>query len=132
LGGHPDDPETGAGGLIAMLTQAGHEVIVGYATCFRGDRKINGEPEADVRRREAAADCKVLGATPKFFSYAHEKMEADRETLQTISAWLDEVKPDIVITHWPLDTHLNHHVTRCVSDIRYCLNGRFFPDFPVF
>ena len=27
-----------------------------------------------------------------------------------MSAWLDEVKPDIVVTHWPLDTHPNHHV----------------------
>ncbi len=22
--------------------------------------------------------------------------------------WLEEVKPDIVITHWPIDTHENH------------------------
>ena len=22
--------------------------------------------------------------------------------------WLEEVKPDIVLTHWPIDTHENH------------------------
>jgi len=38
-------------GLIALLTREGHEVIVAYATCFRGDRKIGDEPEAVVRRR---------------------------------------------------------------------------------
>ena len=27
-----------------------------------------------------------------------------------MASWLDEVKPDIVVTHWPLDTHPNHHV----------------------
>ena len=27
FGGHPDDPESGAGGLIATLTRQGHEVI---------------------------------------------------------------------------------------------------------
>ena len=32
-----------------------------------------------------------------------------RPTLKAVSAWLDEVKPDIVVTHWPLDTHPNHH-----------------------
>jgi hypothetical protein len=37
FGAHPDDPESGCGGLIALLTQKGHEVIVGYATCYRGD-----------------------------------------------------------------------------------------------
>lgn len=60
LGGHPDDPESGCGGLIAILAQAGHDVRVGYTTCFRGDRKIGGEPEAIVRRREATAACKIL------------------------------------------------------------------------
>jgi N-acetylglucosamine malate deacetylase 1 len=110
FGGHPDDPESGCGGLIALLTHAGHEVICAYGTCFRGDRKINGEPEAVVRRREAVAACKQLGATPKFFDYAHEKLFADAPTLETVRAWLDEVKPGIVVVHWPLDMHPNHHV----------------------
>jgi N-acetylglucosamine malate deacetylase 1 len=110
FGAHPDDPESGCGGLIALLAQAGHDVRVAYATCFRGDRKIGGEPEAIVRQREATAACKVLGANPKFFEFAHEKLEADQATIAVISAWLDEVKPDIVVTHWPFDTHPNHHV----------------------
>ena len=111
FGAHPDDPESGCGGLIALLTRAGHEVIVGYATCYRGDRKIGGEPEAVVRRREATAACKLLGAKPHFFDYAHEKLVADQATLEAVSAWLDQVQPDVVVTHWPLDTHPNHHVT---------------------
>ena len=60
-------------------------------------------------QQEAAAACEVLGAKPKFFPYAHEKLSADDATLKEVSAWLDEVKPDIVLTHWPLDTHPNHH-----------------------
>jgi LmbE family N-acetylglucosaminyl deacetylase len=109
FGGHPDDPESGAGGLVAYLTGQGHEVIAAYGTCFRGDRQFFGRPEADVRRAEATAACKVLGATPKFFPYAHEKLVADQATLRDVSAWFDEIKPDIVVTHWPLDTHENHH-----------------------
>jgi LmbE family N-acetylglucosaminyl deacetylase/esterase/lipase len=110
FGGHPDDPESGAGGLVALLTRQGHEVILAYGTAFRGDRKFFDRPEADVRREEATAACKVLSATPKFFPYAHEKLVADEPTLQAVASWLDEVKPDIVVTHWPLDTHPNHHV----------------------
>jgi N-acetylglucosamine malate deacetylase 1 len=109
FGGHPDDPESGAGGLIATLSSLGHEVILAYGTAFRDDRRFFGRPEAEVRRAEALAACKVLGATPKFFPYAHEKLVADEAALQTISAWLTEVKPDIVVTHWPLDSHPNHH-----------------------
>lgn len=110
FGGHPDDPESGAGGLVACLSRAGHEVICAYGTAFRGERKFFGRPETVVRRAEATAACKVLGATPKFFDYAHEKLQADESTLAEIRSWLDEIKPDIVLTHWPLDMHPNHHV----------------------
>jgi len=111
FGAHPDDPESGCGGLVALLTKAGHEVTLAYATCFRGERKIGDEAEAVIRRREATAACQVLGAKPYFFDYAHEKLQADAATLNTVSAWLKKVQPDIVVTHWPLDTHPNHHVT---------------------
>jgi N-acetylglucosamine malate deacetylase 1 len=110
FGGHPDDPESGAGGLTATLTRQGHEVILAYGTTFRGGRRFFDRPEAEVRQQEASSACKVLGATPKSFPYAHEKLVADEATSRAISSWLDEVKPDIVVTHWPLDTHPNHHV----------------------
>jgi len=110
FGAHPDDPEAAAGGLIASLTESGHEVIVAYGTAFRGDRKFFGRPEAEVRRKEGIDACRVLGAKPKFFDYAHEKLFASESTLHEISIWLDDVKPDIVVTHWPLDMHPNHHV----------------------
>src|SRR5262245_19722690 len=110
FGGHPDAPESGAGGLVATLTRQGHEVILAYGTTFRGDRRFFDRPEGEVRREEASAACKVLGGTPKFFPYAHEKLVADEPTLKAVSAWLDEVKPDIVVTHWQLDTNPTHHV----------------------
>lgn len=94
---------------MTLLTRDGHEVISAYGTCFRGDRRIEGEPEAAVRRREAAASCKAVGATPKFFDYSHETFTPDAATQKAVAAWLEEVRPDIVLTHWPMDTHPNHH-----------------------
>jgi LmbE family N-acetylglucosaminyl deacetylase len=123
FGAHPDDPESGCGGLIALLTKAGHEVIVGYATCYRGERKIGTASESAVRRREASAACKVLGAKPHFFDYAHEKLVADDATLEAVSSWLKKVQPDIVVTHWPLDTHPNHHVTSSLVWQSYLRDG---------
>lgn len=114
FGGHVDDPESAAGGLIKLLSQSGHEVICAYATCFRGDRKFFDRPEAEVRQEEAAAACQILGASTKFFPYAHEKLVADERTVNEVAAWFDEVKPDIVVTHWPLDTHPNHHATSSI------------------
>jgi LmbE family N-acetylglucosaminyl deacetylase len=61
-----------------------------------------------VRRAEATAAFGILGATPKFLPYAHEKLVADAATIQVVSGWLDDVEPDVVVTHWPLDTHPDH------------------------
>ena len=109
MGAHPDDPEAGAGGLIAALTDAGHEVIIGYLCVFREGRKCFDRPEAEVRREEADAACKILGATPKFFPFSAGRLIPDTATVQLIATWLSEVKPDIVMTHWPCDTHPDHH-----------------------
>src|SRR5260370_34024104 len=102
FGGHPDDPESGAGGLIAALTQQGHEVILAYGTAFRGDRRFFGRPESQVRRQEATAACQILGAKSYFFPYPHEKLVADAATPRTASDWLHRVKPGIALTHWRL------------------------------
>jgi LmbE family N-acetylglucosaminyl deacetylase len=123
FGGHPDDPESAAGGLVAMLTKAGHDVICAYGTTFRGDRTLGGEPEATVRQREATAACKILGASTKFFPYAHEKFFADAETVKAVSGWLAEVKPDVVVTHWPMDTHENHHTVSSLVWQAYAHKG---------
>jgi N-acetylglucosamine malate deacetylase 1 len=111
LGAHCDDNEVCAGGLMRMLAAQGHEVISAYATAFRRGRLVGGKPEAAVRRAESTAACKLLGATPYFFPYAHEELEsplADAKTLAAIAAWIEKSRPDVVVTQWPLDTHPNH------------------------
>ncbi len=115
FGAHCDDPETGAGGLVAQLTQAGHEVILAYAATFRGDRKIDGEPEDTVRRRESTAACNVLGAKPYFFPYDMATLTADPATARQFYDWINGVNPDIVLAHWPLDTHPNHQVVGALA-----------------
>ena len=39
VGAHPDDPETTCGGIMALLSGAGHEVISAYLT--RGEAGID-------------------------------------------------------------------------------------------
>lgn len=123
FGAHCDDPETGAGGLIATLTKAGHQVICAYATTFRGTRKVNGQPEDTVRRAESAAACQILGAAPKFFPYAHEHLWANEKIIEEVRTWLAEIKPDVVVAHWPFDTHPNHHVVGSLAWLCYQKEG---------
>ena len=46
--------------------------------------------------------------TSKIFNYDHNLLVSDLATQKGWRRWLEEVKPDIVITHWPIDTHENH------------------------
>ena len=46
---HPDDPESGCGGLAARCGRAGHEVVFLYATAYRQGREFYGRPEKEVR-----------------------------------------------------------------------------------
>lgn len=125
LGAHPEDPVFGCGGLVAQLTKTGHEVIIAYVSCYRRDRRVGDESEAEIRHRESVASCKVLGATLHFFDYEHETLTADRATIDTIAAWLREVKPDIVVTHWPVDAQSNHHITSSIVWQSYLRDKKF-------
>ena len=85
---------------------------------------VSGKPEDIVRRKESTEACKILGASAKFFDYAHEDLWGDEKTIQTVRKWLQQVKPDIVIAHWPLDTHPNHHVVGSLAWWCYTHDGR--------
>src|SRR5436305_11559387 len=66
-GGHPDDPETGAGGTMARYAAVGHDVISLYLT--RGEAGIPGKSHDDaarIRTAEAEEACRLLHARPVF------------------------------------------------------------------
>ena len=111
IGAHPDDPETAAGGTMCLLSDAGHEVVSVYLT--RGEAGIKGKSHheaAVIREAEAKAACKVTGARPLFLSQIDGSTEVNRERYQEMREMLESEKPDVVITHWPIDGHRDHAV----------------------
>ena len=108
FGAHPDDPETGCGGLIANATAAGHDVHCVYATIWRKGQEYFGRPEGDVRSEEAIAACTVLGATYEFLEYEQHKLAVDAASRKHFIELTRSHAPDIVLTHWPVDTHDDH------------------------
>src|SRR5262245_43561936 len=67
VGGHPDDPESGCAGTLALYAQSGHQVRIVYLT--RGERGIQGisdDEAAAIRTAECESACKILGAKPLF------------------------------------------------------------------
>jgi len=113
VGAHPDDPESGCGGTLALLSKAGHEVTIIYLT--RGEAGIEGkshEEAANIRTKEAVAAAKLLGATPKFLGQIDGATEVTNEWLSKLEQMIREIGPDIVFTHWPIDSHKDH---QCAS-----------------
>ena len=127
-GGHPDDPETGAGGVICRYAAAGHEVVALYFTA--GEAGIEGKTHdeaAAIRRVEAARACAILGARPVFAGQIDGSSRVDPAAYAAMHALLEGEKPDVIFTHWPIDTHRDHrHCTMLVLDW-WLATGRRIP-----
>ena len=116
VGGHPDDPETGCAGTILQLVKTGHEVTIIYLT--NGDRGIEGKgltESADTRRKEAIAACKILKAKPVFANQVDGDSVINNTEMTRFEKILYEEKPDVVFTHWPIDSHKDHQVASLLT-----------------
>ena len=111
-GAHPDDPESGCGGTIALYTGLGHEVTILYLT--RGEAGIKGksaQEAAAIRTAEAQQACAILKAKPVFAGQIDGNTELNPARYQQFSEILQAKQPDIVFTQWPIDTHRDHRAT---------------------
>ena len=109
VGGHPDDPESGCGGTLAKLRKAGNDVTIIYLTT--GEAGIPGKSHdeaAAIRRQEAINACKVLDVKPVFAGQIDGDSVVNNEWVERIKQLIMDEKPDIVFTHWPLDSHKDH------------------------
>lgn len=111
IGAHPDDPESTCGGTIAKMVKAGHDVVAVYMT--HGERGISGvslEESARIRTAEAEAACKVLGCRHIFLTQIDGATEINPARYQEFIDLMKAEKPDIVLTHWPIDSHRDHAI----------------------
>ena len=116
VGAHPDDPESGCGGTLARYAALGHAVTVVYLT--RGERGISGkslEEAATIRSAEGEAACKIMGAKPLFFGQIDGATEVTHAQVDAMRRLLAASKPDLVFTHWSVDTHLDHQVASVLT-----------------
>jgi len=109
FGAHPDDPDSGAGGLIALLTEAGHRVTaVSFTKGELTGRMSSIEENAKVNVEEAIKAFKLLGASVIFLDFKDGGVWVTEETVIKVKSLLERLKPDIVLTHWPVDSHSDH------------------------
>src|SRR5881296_818188 len=116
VGGHPDDPESGCGGTLVRYAALGHAVTVVYLT--RGERGISGkslDEAAKIRSAECEAACKIIGAKPVFFGQIDGATEVTHAQVDAMRRLLEADNPDVVFTHWPVDTHMDHQVASVLT-----------------
>lgn len=110
-GAHPDDPESGCGGSIGKFVSLGHEVSVLYLT--RGEAGIRGvghDEAAEIRTAEAMEACKVMGAKALFAGQIDGNTFINKDAYSKMALIIEKEAPDMVFTHWPIDTHPDHRV----------------------
>lgn len=111
IGAHPDDPETACGGTMILLKQAGYDVVSVYMT--KGEAGIAGishDKAAATRMQEARKACEILGAKAIFMTQTDGRSEVNKERYHEMRDLIKEESPDIVFTHWPIDSHPDHRV----------------------
>jgi LmbE family N-acetylglucosaminyl deacetylase len=128
LGAHPDDPESGCGGTMARHAQAGDEVWAIYL--IRGGRGVPGRDPQEVERtrtEEAQAACHILGAEPLFFDFPDGGLEVLSATVEAVQTLLTKRPPDLLLAHWPLDTHPDHQAVGVLALRAWLAAGCAFP-----
>lgn len=116
VGGHPDDPESGCAGTLARYVAAGHAVTVVYVT--RGERGIEGASDAEaasIRTGESEAACRILGAKARFVGQVNGETEATRAWAERLRLILAAENPDVLFSHWPIDTNFDHQVASMLT-----------------
>jgi N-acetylglucosamine malate deacetylase 1 len=108
VGAHPDDPEACCGGLAAKAGRDGHRVTFLYGSGGRSKRKIDDRPEDEIRETEAQAACKMLGCQSYFLKFPMSNIPFNRDTLQRLCDFLRTVQADLILAHWPIDSHPDH------------------------
>ena len=111
IGAHPDDPETMCGGTMLKLKAIGTEVVSVYLTSGEAGIKGKSHEEArTIRQAEALQACKAMNVRAIFLTQIDGNTEANKERYAEMKALIEREKPDMVITHWPIDSHRDHRV----------------------
>ena len=109
VGGHPDDLAGEIG--TALLLASKYEIHVIDFT--RGGRGLGEAGHIDGttaarRTKEEERVCKAIGATLHWIDEVDGEAYACRRACELMAKILAEVKPRAIITHWPIDKHLDH------------------------
>ena len=127
IGAHPDDPESMCAGTMLKLKAMGAEVVAVYLTS--GEAGIPGKTYQEartIRQAEARKACEMLGVKAIFLTQTDGNAEVNKERYAEMKALIEGEQPDMVITHWPIDSHRDHRVCSILVYDAWRMTGRGF------
>ena len=127
VGAHPGDPEFGCAGTMAKYADAGHKVTFLYLT--RGeayDANKSHSAAAAIRTKEAEDACAALKVTPKFFGQIDGSTEVNNKQNELFLKALSSLQPNIVYTHWPVDSHKDHQAAGLLTLAAWIKSNKSF------
>jgi LmbE family N-acetylglucosaminyl deacetylase len=141
VGGHFDDPQSCAGGTMALFARQGHSVLALSLTGGPPPDPATTPTTRQARRRlEAIKSAEILGARLVCLNYSGSDSGADGgsvvhrsgseisgERYQAFTSVLMDHKPSLVITHWPIDFHMDHRAASLLTYSAWLESGRAFP-----
>ncbi len=109
---HPDDLEILAGGTLALLSNAGHQLtMVSMTPGDCGSKHHSPEDIAAIRRGEAEASAKTIGANYICAEFRDMAVFNNDDARRRTTEILRRVQPELVITSSPVDYHCDHEAT---------------------
>jgi LmbE family N-acetylglucosaminyl deacetylase len=131
VGGHVDDPQSGCGGTMALYANMRHEVVALSLTHGDSDpiaTKLGMPPKELAAKRSADAikSCSILGSRMIFLDQIDLHTELNAGWYEKFGALLLAEQPDVVFTHWPIDTHPDHRTASLLTYDAWLRSGRKF------
>lgn len=121
IGAHSADFVWRAGGIIALVTSRGGKATV--VALSYGERGESGElwKERDqtienvkrIRHEQAAIAAEIVGATFRCLDLGDYPLNITENAMQELVALFQELQPNIVLTHTPVDPFNPDHPVAC-------------------
>lgn len=109
IAAHPDDIEFGMAGTLLLLREAGWDIhYLDLSTGNLGSLTMSPAETARVRRKEARAAAKLLGATWHPPICNDLEILYDGRTLRRLCAIVRDIDPTVILTHSPQDYMEDH------------------------
>ena len=106
IGAHPDDIEIGCGGTLLYL-KAKYQAELHTLILTRGEASNDMPVDREWEQEESS---RILGIDKRFSAGLPDTAIGLKAAIKFIEDIVGNVEPDVVFTHYGLDTHQDHRV----------------------